>query len=481
MNLKSKIAVFLLFLGLLFLPMIQQHSAVFRVNHLTAQADPAAFPKFTLKSWFSGEFQEQFNTATEENIGFRPGLIRFKNQIDFSLFKRANASGVVVGRDNNLFESDYIRSFTGRDYLGDNFWEEKFSRLAKVADTLGKLGTRIAIVLEPGKGTYDQEFIPARFKRHASEITNYSAIKKLAEQNGIPLLDLNQFFLDKKSSAAWPLFPKGGIHWSVGGMVMASDTLLAFIDRKLGIPVPDLVIDRVELSDSLRDTDNDLVAIMNLAFKPYHPQMAYPVYHFKSPDSLTRPRVLVISDSFFFNILNAGIPARAFANEAFWYYNKTIYPDSWSSPTDTVSVNVRETVESMDLVLIMVTERFYHRFDWDFTDAMFTRYYTGEAKEYRYDLTRNIIRDFNWFDMVQKESDYSSIPMKVKLIGHTDYLFWEADQAGRIPHNSDYYRRLIMKDSTWMKQIREKALTNGLTVEQQLRMDAEWMVNNPDQ
>jgi hypothetical protein len=481
MNLKAKIAVFLLFLGLLFLPMIQQHSTVFKVHPLTAQADPAAFPKFTIKTWFSGEFQEQFNTATEENIGFRPGLIRFKNQIDYSLFKRANASGVIVGRDNNLFEADYIRSFTGRDYLGDSYWEEKFKRLGKVADTLGKLGTRIAIVLEPGKGTYDQEFIPARYKRHAREKTNYSAIKKLAEQNGIPLLDVNQLFRDKKPSTALPLFPKGGIHWSVGGMVIASDALLAFIDRELGIPVPDLVIDRVEFSDSLRDTDNDLVAIMNLACKPHHPQMGYPVYHFESPDTLIKPRVLVISDSFFFNILNAGIPARTFANEAFWYYNKTIYPDSWSAPTDTVSINIREAVESMDLVLIMVTERFYHRFDWDFTDALFTRYYQGEAKEYRYDLMRSIIRDFNWFDLVQKESDYSSIPMKDKLIGHTDYLFWEADQAGRIPHNSDYNRRLIMKDSAWMKQIREKALINGLTEEQQLRMDAEWMVNHPDQ
>jgi hypothetical protein len=190
---------------------------------------------------------------------------------------------------------------------------------------------------------------------------------------------------------------------------------------------------------------------------------------------------LVISDSFFFNILNAKIPARAFANEAFWYYNKTIYPETWSAPKDTASVNVRETVESMDLVLIMVTERFYHRFDWDFTDAMYTRYYPGEVKEYRYDLTRNIIRDYNWFDLVQKQSDYSSIPMKDKLIGHTDYLFWEADQAGRIPHDADYYMLNIMKDSVWMKQIREKAKINGVTVKEQLRMDAEWMLKNQNQ
>jgi hypothetical protein len=302
-----------------------------------------------------------------------------------------------------------------------------------------------------------------------------------SNQKGIPLLDLNKFFRDQKRSAPYPLFPKGGVHWSTGGMVLAVDTLLGFIDGALGLPVPDLVIDKVEISDSLRDTDGDVVNLMNLLLAPRHPKMGYPVFHLAAKDSVRKPRVLVISDSYFFSVLGAKIPARAFANEAFWYYNQNIYPDSWSAPKDTGSLNIPQTVEGMDLVLIMVTERFYHRFDWEFTDVLYRHYYPAAAREYRYDFMRAIVRNYVWFDDIQQQSDYSGVPVQDKLAGNADYLFWLDDQTGKIPHDFGYYRMNIMKDPAWMKQIRDKALINKISVDEQVSMDAIWMLQQANQ
>jgi hypothetical protein len=481
MQFKSKIAIFIVFVGILLAPMIQRNTGLFRIRELRGQGDAPAYPAFSLKSWFSAEFQEKYNAATEQHIGFRPALIRMKNQVDYTLFRKANASGVVVGRRNYLFESDYIRSSTGRDFLGDYYWEQKFNRLSRVTDTLQKLGIRLAVVLEPGKATYFPEYIPRRYTRYHGAASNYSAIKGKAADRNIPLLDLNAFFADSRATAPFPLFPKGGIHWSAVGVAYAADTLLSFINEHLGIPVPDLVIDQMESTDSLKGTDNDLVEIMNLAIKPVHPPMAYPSWRFEAPDSLKKPRVLAISDSFFFNFLNAKIPAVAFANEAFWYYNQAVYPETWSAPKDTGSLNIRETVESMDLILIMVTERFYHRFDWDFTDVLYSFYFPDAAKEYRYDFMRNIVRNYVWFDDIQRQSDYSSVPMETKLLANADYLLWEADQAGKIPHDIDFYRVNIMKDTTWMRQIREKAGINGITIDSQILLDAEWLLKNQNQ
>jgi hypothetical protein len=480
MNHKLKTAVFILFLLILAAPVIQQRTGLFSVKGLRGQADPAVYPRFTVKTWFTDEFQVQFNRATEENAGFRPVLIRMKNQLEFAVYNKANASGAVAGKQRYLFESDYIRSFTGRDYLGDYFWEQKFSRLKVVSDTLAALGVKLAIILEPGKASYLPEMIPSRFKRFKSDRNNYQAILAGAARQGIPLLDLNRFFSEKKSTAPFPLFPKGGIHWSTGGMVLAADTLLEYIDRTLQIPVPDLVIDRVEMSDSLRDTDGDLSEIMNLMKAPKHPKMGYPEFHI-TEDPVEKPRVLVISDSYFFNVLGAKIPARAFANEAFWYYNNEIYPDTWSAPKDVGSIDVPQTVESMDLVLIMVTERFYHRFDWDFTDGLYSHYFPGGAGEYRYDFMRGILKNYLWFDEVQLQADYAGLPVEEKLYGHADYLFWEADQAGKIPHDIGYFRMNIMKDTAWMKQIREKAIINGITVDEQVTKDAIWMLEQGNQ
>ena len=481
MSQKLKTALFLLLLAIMLVPAIQQRTGLFREKPLGGQAEPTVYPEFSLKSWFTDEFQVRFTRAAEEHVGFRPILIRMKNQLEYALYNKANASGVVIGKHGYLFESDYIRSFTGRDYLGDYFWEQKFYRLKQVSDTLAQLGVKVAIVLEPGKATYLPEMIPSRFFRFTSEHTNYQTIIGESLQKGIPLLDLNKFFRDTKSSPPFPLFPKGGIHWSTGGMVLASDTLLGFINGNLGLPVPDLVIDRVEWSDSLRDTDGDVGALINLIKAPKHLKMGYPVFHLAEKVAVRKPRVLVISDSYFFNVLSAKIPARAFANEAFWYYNQTIYPDTWSAPKDTGSLNIPQTVEGMDLVLIMVTERFYHRFDWDFTDVLYRHYYPAAVREYRYDFMRSIARNYIWFDDIQQLSDYSGVPLQDKLTGHADYLFWKDDQAGKIPHDVGYFRLNIMKDPAWMKQIREKALINRISVDEQVNKDAIWMLQQANQ
>ncbi|MCX6224850.1 MAG: hypothetical protein NTV01_08915 [Bacteroidia bacterium] len=481
MNQKLKTATFLFLMLILLAPVFQQKYGLFKLKSLDGQANPAVYPRFSVKSWFADKFQVQFTRATEEHLGFRPALIRLKNQLEYIIYNKANASGVVVGKHRYLFESDYIRSYTGRDYLGDYYWNQKFNRLKQVSDTLAKLGVKIAIILEPGKATYHPEMIPSRFMRFKSENTNYQAIIRESDQNGIPLLDLNRLFKDKKSSAPYPLYPKGGTHWSNGGMVLAADTLLGFINGTLHLTVPDLIIDRVELSDSLRDTDSDVVNVMNLMMAPRHPKMAYPVFHFAAKDSIRKPRVLVISDSYYFNVLEAKIPAGAFANEAFWYYNNNIYPDSWKAPKDTGSLNVPETVEGMDLVLIMVTERFYHRFDWDFTDVLYRYYYPDAIMEYRYDFMREIVRYFTLFDDIQQQADYSGTLMQEKLTAHADYLFWQADQAGKIPHDAGYFRMNILKDTLWMKQIREKALINKISVDEQISKDAIWMLQQKNQ
>ncbi len=480
MNNKLKTATFILLLMVLVLPVIQQGTGIFKPKPLKGQEDPAPYPAFTLKSWFKDEFQVQFNKATEEAVGFRPVLIRAKNQLEYSLFRKANAMGVVVGKDRYLFESDYIRAYTGRDYLGDYFWNWKFDRLKKVTDTLASLGVKLGLVLEPGKATYHPEKIPGRFLTYHSRNSNYQAILRESSARGIPLLDLNHDFASRRRTAPYPLFPKGGIHWSTGGMVVAADTLLGFITKRLDHPVARVVVDKMEMTDSLRDTDGDVAALMNLLIAPSHPQMCYPIFHLtESPEP--KPRVLVISDSYFFNLLGAKVPGRAFANEAFWYYNKTIYPDTWSTPTDTSSLDIPKTVEGMDIVLIMVTERFYHHFDWDFTDILYRHYFPKAPKEYRYDFMRDIIRNYVWFDDVQMQADYSGIPMEEKITAHADYLFWLDDQAGKIPHDIGYYRFNILKDPAWMKQIREKAAINRISVDEQVSRDAIWMLGKSKQ
>ncbi len=258
-------------------------------------------------------------------------------------------------------------------------------------------------------------------------------------------------------------------------MIEATDTLLQFADQLSPGKIPAMTISKGDVSNSLRDTDNDLVEILNLLFMPPHPAMHYPEIEIESLPDTIKPRVLTISDSFFFNILNAGIPGKAFANEAFWYYSKAIYPETWSEPRDTSMINIREEVESMDLILIMVTERFYYKMAWNFIEVLYKSYYSDHIIDYSYDYQAKIITDYLWFDLVVKDAEQRKVSVAQALKDHSAYQIWQDEQNGILKKDAGYYMMKIKKDSVWMSQIEEKARQKGISTETQMELDAKWM------
>ena len=194
-------------------------------------------------------------------------------------------------------------------------------------------------------------------------------------------------------------------------------------------------------------------------------------------DSL-KPRVLAISDSFYFNILNAGICDSTYANTAFWYYNVTIYPETWAARKDTSMINFRAEIESMDLVLIMITERFFYKFAWTFFDRLYDIYFPNTAINYRYWYTSRIISHYKWFDEVVEESANKGISVEQGLEDHSGFQFWQDEQKGLLIKNQSFYEMKIIHNADWMKQIREKALKSGISVERQIQLDAAWTLSS---
>ncbi len=474
----KKDILFILIIFLLFLPMIQQNTGIIKLRKLTGVVESGSFPRFSLEAWMSGDFQNKFEAILEQKIGFRPFLVRFKNQAQYSLFKKANATGVVVGKSGYLYEFDYIRAFYGGDYLGEWFWDEKFRRTALVRDTLQALGIELAIVLEPGKASYYPEFIPNSLRRVSSSKTNYNEIIRQTSSRDLSLLDLNAWFMKEKDVAEFPHFPKGGIHWSNSAMLNAVDTLLRFADQLTSFPIPKMHVSRGEVTNQLRDTDNDLVDIINLLIEPKSEAMHYPTFRFDQLPDTVKPKVLAISDSFFFNILNAGIPSQAFANSAFWYYSKKIYPDTWTAAKDTSMIDFQGEVEKMNLILLMITERFYYKFAWNFIETLYRIYYPEDIQDTYYSYHTKIISDYQWFDLVAKDALNRKVPVSEALMDHSKYQLWQDELNGTVIKDVAYYILKIKKDPNWLAQIQEKSQKNGIPLEEQIELDARWMVQN---
>ena len=80
---------------------------------------------FSIKSWLSEDYQHVKEKYINENFAFRSTFVRLHNQLQFSLFKVAFANGVIVGKDNYLYERNYIRAATGSDFIGKDSIHKK--------------------------------------------------------------------------------------------------------------------------------------------------------------------------------------------------------------------------------------------------------------------------------------------------------------------------------------------------------------------
>lgn len=466
----------------LILPGLQEKFAFVREKKLTgafALVKKPDLQAFTWKTWLNGTFQDTLNEEIEQHIGFRNSLVRLNNQIDFSLFKQANAEGVVVCRNNELMEKDYILEYKGDYFIGDSVWKAKASRLKKVQDTLARLGKTLVVILEPGKAGFYPELIPRQFIRKSANPSNYDVCRNYLSRSGINLLDLNRYFLTLKGKTAFPVFPQCGTHWSYFGAALAADTSLKFLRQLTGRNIPEMQIVRNEVLDTTRHPDYDIGLAMNLIFTIPHPETANPVIEFKSTANTERPKVLIAGDSFYFNWLNMLIPARAFSSCDFWYYNKNITHSDGTGGGSVQDLNFGEEIQKRDIIVLMITGRFMHSFAWGFDEQLFKLFYPGELNPVEH--FENNIRAYGpEFQRMYSEASAMNISLAERIHREASYLLYADSKNNPDKYATKEQRMQIIEAGIrgtpeWMKKIEQKAKTNNISVDEQVYKDAEWI------
>jgi hypothetical protein len=465
---------FVFILILMSLPGVQLGFHPFREKPLNGAFKLAGKPQLNTSNWKSGEFQENTERYLKDNSGFRNFLVRLQNQLDFSLFRQANAEGAVVGKNKQLYEYDYIRSWLAIDYPGDSFIEKKLQRTKYVQEYLKReKGIDLVVVFEPGKASFYPEYIPAKYADLKSGPSTYDRYRQKATELGIDFIDFQQYFLKLKKGSEYPLFPRYGTHWSVYGMQFAADSLLRLIESRRSITLTKVSVQSTETSKRPRDTDDDVLKTMNLLFPLKGEKLAYPVFSIDTTHPGDKPMVLVVADSYYWNIFNTRIPKYVFANEAFWYFNTAVYPENYIKPSFTKDLDLRSEVEKQDVIFLMVTERFVHKFDWNFIDDLYDLYTPAWLKDPVYDDINKIMGIGDWYTELINKADKKHISLEEALILDAEYLFNEQDTVDYlINYGPGYFRRIISQDSSWMANIREKAAVKGISPDEMLSIEA---------
>ncbi|MBC7488009.1 MAG: hypothetical protein H7282_14805 [Cytophagaceae bacterium] len=366
--------LFLFVLCCLVLPCIQGVTHLMKEKALKGDIILIAAPEFTKQGWLEGDYQTVKEKQINEAFGFRSYCIRLNNQIAFTFFNKAQANGVIIGKDNYLYEENYIKAYYGTDFIGEENVRTRMEKLKFVNDTLAKLNKTIIMVVAAGKGFYYPEYIPDSYATKRTR-TNVEAYTEYAKKFGIHCIDFNRYFVEQKPIYKHLLYPKNSIHWSVLGAEIAADSLIRYIETVRGIDMPNLHWKETETQYKREeDADHDIEDGMNLMFRLSSEPMAYPKVYFESDSAKTKPSALVIGDSFYWTMINNDVP-NVFTNPHYWYYNKQIYPGNGSTDL----VNIKDELDRHDVIVIMATPATMPTYGWGFIENAYAFYTNGDV------------------------------------------------------------------------------------------------------
>jgi len=322
---------------------------------------------FSFDQWFKGRYQLNSDRYYRENYGLRNIAVRSKNQLDYWFFHETSSKDVIVGKNGYLYEKNYIESYLGINYIGTDSIESQVNRLKKVQDTLAKMGKHLIVIIAPGKGHYLPEYIPEKFVRQNKK-TNYSEFIRIVKRKHVEVLDLNGYFLSQKKNTPYPLYGKNGIHWSRYGLCIAIDQVLKHTETSCSRNLITASWNSIEIDDE-RPYDYDIANGMYLMTKLKGNKMAYPKLFYSDEFLSAKPKTIVIADSYYWGMYNSGI-TQAFESNSFWYYNRQVFPDSYTTLTYVDQKDLSQEIASNDLFIILCTEGNMHNFGWGFLEKM---------------------------------------------------------------------------------------------------------------
>ncbi len=425
--------LFALVIAALFLPMIQMLVPFVEVSYLCGAIVPTKKESITAESWFNGTYQENRNKFINEQFGFRNTAVRLHNQIAFSLFRKAKANGVIIGKEDYLYEIKYIDAFRGAEEVIQSKVDSNLVMLKALQTTLKEKGIELVVVMNPGKASFYPEFIPDEFPI-LSNRSYYSEYQKGLESQGIQHIDFGKWFREMKGKTPAPLFPKTGIHWSQYGATLAADSLVNYCLQLFGKEMNEFAWNKKDLplSTTTESVDDDIGMGMNLLF-PIEPlPMAYPRVGLNSKYSVDfgntgiQPKVAVISDSYFFNLMQLPWAPDIFSELNFYFYNKQLHhlPGGETSNADILSE--MQDIEKSKIVFIMATECNMDKLGWGFIASAYNYFVMGETKnsfELRMQkFKNNILSDPAWIKAIEEKAKLNKVSIDTMIMRDARYM-----------------------------------------------------------
>ncbi|MEI8006898.1 MAG: hypothetical protein WCI48_11880 [Bacteroidota bacterium] len=416
----AKKRLFFMMLMLMAVFAIQTKTRFIHSKGLEGFVPKDSVPSFTNESWMNGAYQSAYSNHINNTLGFRSDLVRLYNQLDFSLFRIPHANKIVVGKNDYLIAQQYIEASLGYDFAGKNTIDRTVELMKALQDKLEQTAhVHFLVFFVPDKGSFYPDVIPQRYLKKKQPLTNYAYYVERCKAAGVNFIDCNSWFLKMKDTSKYVLYPKTGIHWSTYASTLAVDSLMKYLRVKFAMNMPHLSIDSISMSRTAKFEDDDIGRTLNLIWPLAYPPLAYPAFHFIPDTTKPKPRALFVGDSFYWQLYYPGFVDAMFGNREFWYYNKDVYPETFSAPKSTEQLNYIKDVLSQDLVVLIQTNAGYGNVGYGFVQQTWQGMSEGSDRVKEFE--QQIRNSAEWFEKVKQKAAQNKVSVDEQV--HRDAVF----------------------------------------------------------
>ncbi len=348
-------------MALFLLAILQGATHFLPVRQLKGAYLGAERPRLTVADFVSGSYQHGLDQYVKEHHGWREWSVRMYNQYLWTAYHRStNPNSVCLGQENYLFEPWSVDEYyTGcfshfyPDSIPESEREQIFlrrmSRLGKVQAILEEQGVHLFLVLLPGKEWICPQYLPNRDGGRADgQLRAYSTYSRFAGSYGIRYIDICHCFDSLNGRTSYRLFTQTGTHWSNIASTYAFDSVMHFM-QTFGPAIRPVTLGQ-PYKDRTREPDADLDELLNKMFHIPTERNQYIDVTLGDPIAMGNPSLVVIGDSFFWNILYNFPVQEIFSNFRYWYYFSTIYYDS--NHASVADINLVEELLGSDYVML---------------------------------------------------------------------------------------------------------------------------------
>lgn len=461
---RIKKIIFIIIIIVLLLPLIQYQLHFIEEKSLNGSFELAKKDTLNLESWIGGNFQKQYSLYFNDSIGFRNILVRLNNQIKFSLFNQIRTDNAFIGKDKYILDEKYVFANYGLDYIGEEYIKSQTEKLKYIQYKLMSLyNINLLVIMAPSKVSFYENKIPEYFSKFKNDSTNYKTFIAEFKSKGINHIDFKKWFNEIKDTSNFTLFPKYGIHWSIYGSILATDSIIKYIAKDKKLNIPKFKITKITTSDSIASMDRDMANSMNLLFEPKHLKMSYPSYNIEERGDKNL-KLLVIGDSYFSSILDSRIFEDISDMTDFYYYNKIhkIINDG-----EVVSIeNYLNNILDFNYIILINTEMNYWNLGNGFIEQMYEELLPIVNEEKENDLFEFYKKCYNMDSTEAIEKSRITVESY-----KNDFIKYK---NARINSRKKYFQNsLILRN-----ELTRKAKERNVSIDEMASIEANWLFNN---